>query len=71
MQDVLIRVNSVYNKWQLVIGAVIYYSSQQANRGKTYIIIIIWSPLCKAGREWEHSISPKTPTPHNQPMEGR
>ena len=35
------------------------------------IIIIIWSPLCKAGREWEHSISKKTPTPHNQPMEGR
>ena len=33
------------------------------------IIIIIWSPLCKSGREWEHSISPKSPTPHNQPME--
>ena len=34
-------------------------------------VIIIWSPLCKAGREWEHSISPKTPTPHNQPLERR
>ena len=35
------------------------------------IIIIIWSPLCKAGGEWEHSISPKTATPRDQPMEGR
>ena len=34
-------------------------------------IIIYWCPLCKAGREWEHFISPKTQTPHNQPMEGR
>ena len=32
------------------------------------IIIVTWSPQCKAGREWEHSMSPKTPTPHNQPM---
>ena len=34
------------------------------------IIIINWGAQCKAGREWEHSVSPKTPTPHNQPMEG-
>ena len=34
------------------------------------IIIIIWSPLCKPG-ESVNTISPKTPTPHNQPMEGR
>ena len=25
----------------------------------------------KVGREWEHSINPKTPFSHNQPMEGR
>ena len=36
-----------------------------------FIIIIIWSPLYEAGREGEHYISPKTPTPHNQPMEGK
>ena len=35
------------------------------------IIIIKLSPQCKDGREWEHSISPKTPTLHNQPMERR
>ena len=35
------------------------------------IIIINWSPQYKADREWEDSISPKAPTPHNQPMEGR
>ena len=30
------------------------------------VIIIIWSQLCKAGREWEHSVqSPKTPTPQS------
>ena len=31
------------------------------------LLLLFWSPLCKAGREWGHSISPKTPTPHNQP----
>ena len=29
-------------------------------------LLLFWSPLCKAGREWGHSNSPKTPTPHNQ-----
>ena len=33
------------------------------------IIIIIWSPLCKAGREWEHYQS-KDPNP-TQPTYGR
>ena len=33
------------------------------------LLLLFWSPLCKAGREWGHSISPKTPTPHNQRME--
>ena len=31
------------------------------------ITITIWSPPRKAGRKREHSISPKTPTPHNHP----
>ena len=36
------------------------------------IIIINWSPLCKERRERENTLSvKKTPTPHNQPMEGR
>ena len=29
------------------------------------------SQQCKAGREWKRSVNPKTPTTHNQPMEGK
>ena len=49
-----------------------YYAKYYAMYSCVYYIIIIiinWSPQCKAGREWEHSINAKTP--HNQPMEGR
>ena len=35
------------------------------------LILLKKSQQCKAGRERGYFINPKTPTPHNQPMEGR
>ena len=33
------------------------------------IIIVIKNEFqCKAGREWEHALKQRTPTPHNQPV---
>ena len=37
----------------------------------TIIIIIKLSQQCTAGVELEHSVNPKTPTPHNQPVDER
>ena len=36
-----------------------------------FIIIIKNESAVQGWEKWEHSISPKTPTPHNQPIEAR
>ena len=56
----------MFTLWRWVFDLNVY-----AAKVKLIIIINNWSPQCKAGREWEHSISPKTSPPHNQQIEER
>ena len=55
------KVNN-YSKWQLSL-----IERQCIIIIIVIIIIINWSPLCTAGREWEHTISPKTPSHTTNP----
>ena len=36
-----------------------------------YPLLLLFGVRCARPLEWQHSISPNTPTPHNQPIEGR
>ena len=60
---------SLLGRWfRGIVMPVLQYSfAVWCSPADTFFIIIIWSPLCKAGREWEHSISLKTSTRKTNP----